>query len=291
MSPPEDPPTIRPATAADLPALVALDAAAWDRRSTPAPLPLSGAWIHDIDPADLIVAATAAGPVGYVLLGARTPLPSSAHLGQLRGLAVHPDARRTGAGRALVRAAIDAARARGWVRLELQALATNEAAVALYRSEGFRVIAAFPDHFRLDGESVEDLVLALPLVATDAPPEWLAGGCHCGAVRFRALVRTWEALDCNCSMCTKKALLHLIVAEADFELVAGAEHLATYTFGTRVAKHHFCRSCGIHPFYRPRSHPDAYDVNVRCFDGDAAARFRVLPFDGRNWEQRVHAIR
>jgi len=121
--------------------------------------------------------------------------------------------------------------------------------------------------------------------------EWLAGGCHCGRVRFRVRAAELEALDCNCSVCAMKGLLHLIVGKDDFELVQGAEDLSTYTFGTGVAKHTFCRVCGVHPFYTPRSHPDGVDVNVRCLDDDAASRFTVRPFDGRNWEENVGAIR
>ncbi|NOU29740.1 MAG: GFA family protein [Polyangiaceae bacterium] len=116
----------------------------------------------------------------------------------------------------------------------------------------------------------------------------LEGGCHCGRVRFRVNVRAFEALDCNCSICAKKGFLHLIVEKADFELLQG--ELSTYTFGTGVAKHTFCRTCGIHAFYTPRSHPDGVDVNVRCLDGDALARFVVRPFDGQKWEENVGAI-
>lgn len=122
---------------------------------------------------------------------------------------------------------------------------------------------------------------------------WLEGGCHCGRVRFRVRAdeSRLEALDCNCSICTKKGFLHLIVTQPDFELASGAEDLATYTFGTGVAKHTFCRVCGIHPFYTPRSHPDGVDVNVRCLDGDALARFTITLFDGRDWEANVASIR
>lgn len=117
------------------------------------------------------------------------------------------------------------------------------------------------------------------------------GGCHCGRIRFRVRASKLEALDCNCSICAKKGLLHLIVPKEDFELLSGAGELSTYTFGTGVAKHTFCRVCGVQPFYTPRSHPDGVDVNVRCLDGDALARFTVVPFDGQRWEENVGAIR
>ena len=117
------------------------------------------------------------------------------------------------------------------------------------------------------------------------------GGCHCGRVRFRVRVKKHEALDCNCSLCSKKALLHLIVSADDFELLQGADALSVYEFHTRIAKHRFCRHCGVQAFYTPRSHPDAVDVNVRCLDGDVLARFSVRPFDGKNWERAVDGIR
>jgi hypothetical protein len=117
------------------------------------------------------------------------------------------------------------------------------------------------------------------------------GGCHCGRVRFRVNARERRAIDCNCSICKKKGFLHLIVERDDFELLAGAESLTTYTFNTGVAKHTFCKVCGIHPFYTPRSHPDGVDVNVRALDGDALGDFEVVPFDGENWEDSVEKIR
>jgi hypothetical protein len=124
-----------------------------------------------------------------------------------------------------------------------------------------------------------------------AEPAVYEGGCHCGRVRFRVTVKKHEALECNCSMCKKRANLHLIVDPEDFELLSGAEVLTVYEFNTRVAKHRFCSVCGIHPFYTPRSHPDKIDVNVRCLDGDAASGFGVGHFDGQNWEQNVGKIR
>lgn len=117
------------------------------------------------------------------------------------------------------------------------------------------------------------------------------GGCHCGAIRFRVTVDAHQAVECTCSMCRKKAILHLIVRRDRFTLLSGAEVLSAYGFNTGTATHLFCRRCGIHPFYVPRSHPDQIDVNVRCLDGDVAQRFQIVPFDGANWEVHVHRMR
>jgi hypothetical protein len=110
------------------------------------------------------------------------------------------------------------------------------------------------------------------------------GGCHCGSVRFRVTSDFARVSDCNCSMCTKKGFVHLIVPLAQFELLSGKENLSTYTFNTGIAKHTFCKTCGIHAFYTPRSDPDKVDVNVRCLDNIDLATVSIAPFDGQNWE-------
>jgi len=119
------------------------------------------------------------------------------------------------------------------------------------------------------------------------------GGCHCGSVRFRVTldVSSLRALDCDCSICRKKGFVHAIVPPESFELLRGAEALTEYRFGTRVAVHLFCSTCGVHPFYTPRSHPDHVDINLRCLDEDLLDVVTVEPFHGRDWERHVASIR
>jgi hypothetical protein len=116
------------------------------------------------------------------------------------------------------------------------------------------------------------------------------GGCHCQAVRFAVEVADHLALRCNCSICSMMGYLHVIVPPERFAILKGEDQLTVYRFNTRVAQHMFCNTCGIHPFYRPRSHPDDWDVNALCLDDGASARFRVEPFDGELWEANVGAI-
>jgi len=113
------------------------------------------------------------------------------------------------------------------------------------------------------------------------------GGCHCGRVRFRVTAALKGVTYCNCSVCAKKGFWHLIVPPEDFELISGEGDLATYTFNTKVAKHTFCKHCGIHPFYVPRSDPDKIDVNARCLDGIDLDRIELKRFDGQNWETAI----
>ncbi len=117
------------------------------------------------------------------------------------------------------------------------------------------------------------------------------GGCHCGAVRFEAEVpQAAQVLDCNCSICAITGFRHLIVPHGDFRLLAGAEKLSSYRFGTGAAEHLFCRVCGIKSFYQPRSHPDAWSVNLHALDDSSQLRVTVRAFDGRDWERARAAL-
>jgi hypothetical protein len=112
------------------------------------------------------------------------------------------------------------------------------------------------------------------------------GGCHCGAVRFRALVDLDLLSWCSCTVCTKKGILHLTVDPADFALLKGKNALTAYTFGTGVAQHTFCSHCGMHAFYIPRSRPDRITINARCLDNiDVRTLDPKRFFDGQHWEQ------
>lgn len=119
------------------------------------------------------------------------------------------------------------------------------------------------------------------------------GGCHCARVRFRVETDKRTVLDCNCSMCTMKGFLHLIVDAVELQLVQGHEGLRDYRFGTGVAKHLFCAHCGVHPYYVPRSHPEGYSVNFRCLDDQEHLRkqFEFRLFEGAQWEKNIHSIR
>ena len=95
--------------------------------------------------------------------------------------------------------------------------------------------------------------------------------------------------QCNCSICTKKGILHLPIAPEDFELLRGKNALTAYTFGTGVAQHTFCSHCGMHAFYIPRSTPDRVTVNARCLDGiDGPSLKPTRFFEGRHWEEAQH---
>ena len=72
-------------------------------------------------------------------------------------------------------------------------------------------------------------------------------------------------------------------------MVSGDDALEFYQFGTRVARHLFCRHCGVASFYRPRADPTKYMINVRCLEGVDFTRLKVENFDGQSWESQPNA--
>lgn len=116
------------------------------------------------------------------------------------------------------------------------------------------------------------------------------GSCHCGEIKFSVEApQVIEADLCNCSVCKKSGYLHLIVPSSHFKLLVGKDKLVEYKFNTKVAKHYFCATCGIKPFYIPRSNPDGVDVNVNCLD-TLCKQVNISDFDGQNWELHAHKL-
>jgi 2-polyprenyl-3-methyl-5-hydroxy-6-metoxy-1,4-benzoquinol methylase len=113
------------------------------------------------------------------------------------------------------------------------------------------------------------------------------GSCHCGRVQFRVTGELREVIVCNCSICSQKGLLHWIVEPAQFELISGKDELASYRFDTGIADHTFCKTCGVQPFYTPRSDPDRVDVNLRCLAGVDLGPLPWRDFDGQHWEMAI----
>jgi ribosomal protein S18 acetylase RimI-like enzyme len=157
----------RPATSADEDALAELDLATWSWLTSPAPRPeLGSGWTffgERAKPQDVIVAVLDGRVAGYVKLGRSTPLAATDHVVMVTGIAVSPDVQRRGVGRALIDEAAAEARRRGARRLTLRVLAPNENARRLYESAGFVVEGVQRGEFFLEGEYVDDVLMALDL--------------------------------------------------------------------------------------------------------------------------------
>ncbi|GHI08266.1 acetyltransferase [Streptomyces cellostaticus] len=159
-------PYIRIALPEDDQELTLLDKATWStlHAVVPEPQPPYDPFFGDRHtPEDTLVAELGGRVVGYVLLGFPTPLAANAHVRQIQGLAVHDDARGKGVGRALIRAAVEQARARGARRITLRVLGHNTPARRLYESEGFVVEGVLPEEFLLRGKYADDVFMGRSL--------------------------------------------------------------------------------------------------------------------------------
>tara|TARA_B100000482_G_C12534237_1_gene269698 strand:- start:550 stop:915 length:366 start_codon:yes stop_codon:yes gene_type:complete len=116
------------------------------------------------------------------------------------------------------------------------------------------------------------------------------GGCHCGAIRFSFQSDdTAEIWKCNCLICSMSDYDHLFIKHSLFKIITGEKYLKEYVFGTKSAKHFFCKICGIKSFYQPRSHPDAYSINLKCVDSPPEV-CKIVKFDGKNFEESIKRI-
>jgi hypothetical protein len=97
-------------------------------------------------------------------------------------------------------------------------------------------------------------------------------------------------MECNCSICTNKGAIYSSAVNNNFKITQGKNSLALYQFGTKTAKHHFCKQCGIHPFVNPRIAPNMWLVNVRCLKDIDLEKIHSKLFDGKNWETAAKAF-
>lgn len=119
----------------------------------------------------------------------------------------------------------------------------------------------------------------------------LTGGCHCGRIRFEVDAPLGRVTLCNCSICAKTAYLHWAVAPERVRLLTKDGDWLSYRFGSGVAEHRFCATCGVSPFRIARSDPDKITINARCLDQVGPEAFEIESFDGRHWEASIRAER
>ena len=90
------------------------------------------------------------------------------------------------------------------------------------------------------------------------------GSCHCGRVRCEVDAELDHVRVCDCSICRRRGALNHRVEADCLRLLTPLEDMTLYTFHTHTAKDYFCPTCGILPFRRPRTAPEAWTINVRC---------------------------
>lgn len=154
--------TIRRARGEDDRALAEINYRAWSPLAeiTPRP-PRSAPFFGDGNqPEDFLVPELDGTVVGYLRLVQPIPIPSTAHVRQIQGLAVANSVRRRGIGRALLEEALAETRSQGATRLTLRVLSTNTGARRLYESLGFTVEGILRGEFMIEDRAVDDILMA-----------------------------------------------------------------------------------------------------------------------------------
>ena len=159
---------MRGARQQDAPALARIDLATWTTAVSPAPPPAEPSTYAFFDerttPDAVLVAEVDGVVVGWAKVQPVSPLTSQGHVSEIRGLAVDPSYQGSGVGRELVEAVARRCRQRGTRKLSLRVLGPNVVARRLYDGCGFVVEGVLRGEFLLDGQYVDDVLMARLLV-------------------------------------------------------------------------------------------------------------------------------
>jgi hypothetical protein len=94
-----------------------------------------------------------------------------------------------------------------------------------------------------------------------------------------------QAMECNCSHCSRKGYLLWFVPRAQFTLLSGGDALTAYTFNKHRIAHQFCAKCGCAPFAfgKDPSGAEMAAINVRCLEKVELSSLKTIPVDGRSF--------
>ena len=107
------------------------------------------------------------------------------------------------------------------------------------------------------------------------------GSCHCCSIKFEIDSDLEKIVQCNCSICIKRNAKMIMIPKENFKLLEGSESLSLYQFNTEIAKHFFCKKCGIYTHHNRKSDPNGMGVNLGCVEGLDPMEFDVIQFDGK----------
>lgn len=111
------------------------------------------------------------------------------------------------------------------------------------------------------------------------------GKCHCGAVKFTFTCNPIDkGLRCNCSICVRKGtVMSPEAVDSDhIQVEAKQDAIGMYQFDTKIAKHYFCKHCGIYTHHETARYPGKFRVNLGCIDEIEALTLDVDVYDGKN---------
>ena len=107
------------------------------------------------------------------------------------------------------------------------------------------------------------------------------GTCHCKAIEFEIESGLDKIIQCNCSICIRKNAKMIMIPKENFNLLKGEDNLSLYQFNSDIAKHYFCKICGIYTHHNRKSDPNGMGVNLGCLDDLDPMDYKAGQFDGR----------
>ena len=112
-----------------------------------------------------------------------------------------------------------------------------------------------------------------------------SGRCHCGAISFSFTHEVIESgLRCNCSICKRKGAVmsDFTLSPGQLTIHATESDLGMYQFDTKIAKHYFCKICGIYPFHQTFIKPGEYRINLGCIDAIDMDKIKIRLHDDKS---------
>lgn len=109
------------------------------------------------------------------------------------------------------------------------------------------------------------------------------GSCHCGNIAFAVEGDLHGAVECNCSICSRRGALWWFVKRDQIRFNTPESNLSTYQFGKKNIKHHFCAVCGCAPLGTSTHNGIAMAaINVRCLENVDLTALKIKQVDGRS---------
>jgi hypothetical protein len=111
------------------------------------------------------------------------------------------------------------------------------------------------------------------------------GSCHCGAIKFSYDgEEITKGLRCTCSICSRKGAMMSpeAIPMENLKIDADDRDIGLYQFGNQVAKHYFCKNCGVYTHNEMLRKPGHMRVNLGCIENLDTSELEVMVFDGKN---------
>ena len=108
------------------------------------------------------------------------------------------------------------------------------------------------------------------------------GSCHCGNVAYEIEGELKGVMECNCSMCSRKAAKMWFVPRPQLKVTSDESKTREYRFNKHVISHRFCPTCGASVFgmAKNKDGADMVAVNIRCLPDLDLGSVKRVPFDG-----------